>query len=220
MDFYWVSNGCSQPVYGCVRGPVGQARWGPALAASAAAFPSSQRACKSPAELSRMSLLAFLKWSLRSKIQIISHWENNPLVLRRSRSHVACCQVSWPCSRPWICLSQGGSSSSRISSGSPHLSLKEKAKCLPLSLQMHHHIRVTGCYWPGAWFRAYQILLSRPWTGGKSPQASLLHPANPFPEYLPRPGNIDHLFLQRQLWPPATLHLDLGTSALSTKLSL
>lgn len=77
---------------------------------------------------------ACLQWSLKNKTQIISHWENNPLVLRRIWSHIPHCQLFWPCSWPWICLSQGGTSLSHISSGEPQLSLKEKANCLPLCL--------------------------------------------------------------------------------------
>lgn len=151
----------------------------------------------------------------------ISHWRNNPLVPRSSRWHAACCQLFWPCSWPWICHSQGSSSQSCSSSEEPQLSLKEKASSLLLHLQMHsHHFRGDWVLLAGSPVQSLPdpALQTRGWRQ-ESP-ASPLHPANPFPEYLPKPWRIDHLSLQRQPWPSHTLCLNPGTSALSTRLSL
>lgn len=86
VDFYWVSNSCSQPVYGCVQAPVVDTCWGPA---AAAAFPSPREPAK--AQQSSAGWVC-VQWSSRSKTQIISHRENDSLVLGRSRSHIACCR--------------------------------------------------------------------------------------------------------------------------------
>jgi len=55
--------------------------------------------------------------------------------------------------------------------------------------------------WSRAWFRACQTLLSRPQSAGESPQASLLHPGNAFPEYLLRPGKVGNLSAEAVVTP-------------------